>query len=261
MSSIFEGVVAKSGGTKCLQKGNRREEVIEAKPNPKKFKIVFRGYDIDEVDEFAEKYALADEVMADQKERIFRLVDENKKLEEELAEMKKAQGNVSMALLYANEKAAEIIADARKLADAEMERVRVFKSKWEFFAKKILGELAPAQRQTYERLSRRIDETLEKFASESEETPIAEVSVMAGKRKETATVRHEAEELTDAAGRNGNAESAGRENKGMGVKSAETGKPVPRAQSGKGTAPGHVIELNEVYETDESLENLIDDLI
>ena len=76
--------------------------MIEAKPNPKKFKIVFRGYDIDEVDEFAEKYALADEVMADQKERIFRLVDENKKLAEELAEMKKAQSNVSMALLYAN---------------------------------------------------------------------------------------------------------------------------------------------------------------
>ena len=109
--------------------------MIEAKPNPKKFKIVFRGYDIDEVDEFAEKYALADEVMADQKERIFRLVDENKKLEDELAEMKQAQSNVSMALLYANEKAAEIIADARKLADAELERVRVFKSKWEFFAK------------------------------------------------------------------------------------------------------------------------------
>lgn len=102
---------------------------------------------------------------------------------------------------------------------------------------------------------------MEKFAAESEETPIAEVSVMAGKRKETATVRHEAEELTDAAGKNGNAESAGRENKGVGVKSAETGKTVPRAQNGKGTAPGHVIELNEVYETDESLENLIDDLI
>ena len=50
-----------------MQKGNRREEVIEAKPNPKKFKIVFRGYDIDEVDEFAEKYALADEVMADRR--------------------------------------------------------------------------------------------------------------------------------------------------------------------------------------------------
>lgn len=143
MSSIFEGVVAKSGGTKCLQKGDRREEVIEAKPNPKKFKIVFRGYDIDEVDEFAEKYALADEVMADQKERIFRLVDENKKLEEELAEMKKAQGNVSMALLYANEKAAEIIADARKLADAEMERVRVFKSKWEFLQRRYSANLLP----------------------------------------------------------------------------------------------------------------------
>lgn len=201
--------------------------MLEAKPNPKKFKLAFRGYDIDEVDEYIEKNTVSADVMTEQKERIFRLVDENKRLEAELAEMKKAQANVSGALLFANEKSAEIIADAKKLADAEMERVRIFKSKWEFFANKILGELAPAQRQTYARLSQRIDETLGRFSDETEKTKLAAMTVQQ-KQKTPQKVAVD--------------------------------KNVSVEKNQKPTLDP-VIGLDEVYNTDESLENLLDDLI
>jgi cell division septum initiation protein DivIVA len=143
---------------------------MDTKSNTKRFKIVFRGYDAEEVNDFiATKSARYEDALAEQKSRILELIEENKSLAAENAELIKQEKKLSQTLLYANEKADQIIADARMLADAEIERVKVFQERWEFFAKKMLGELSPKELLLYERLNERIDAALRQFSGKTAE--------------------------------------------------------------------------------------------
>lgn len=201
---------------------------MEVKQNPKKFKIVFRGYDVDEVNDYienrTEKY---EETLAEQKSRIFELVEINKRLCDELSSLSKQEKNLSQALLQANEKADQIITNARLLADAEMERVRVFQEKWEFFAKKMLAELSPKELMYYERMKDRIDSTFKQFAAQTAET----------KR----SYPHEAMKRVAAAD------------------TSQQINPIKRVTSALDSKPA--IGLDEVYSTDESLSDLLDELL
>ena len=110
---------------------------MEAKPNLKKFRLTFRGYDVDEVDAYIEKTEKLEESLNEQKARIFELLDQNEKLRKEAEELRRKQDNISSALLEATKKADQIVSEAKGLADAEIERVRLFRSKWEYFAEKM----------------------------------------------------------------------------------------------------------------------------
>lgn len=77
---------------------------MEAKPNLKKFRLTFRGYDVDEVDAYIEKTEKLEESLNEQKARIFELLDQNEKLRKEAEELRRKQDNISSALLEATKK-------------------------------------------------------------------------------------------------------------------------------------------------------------
>lgn len=68
--------------------------------------------------------------LVEQKDRIFSLLDENKKLIEELEEYKGKDAQISKALILAISKAKEIEDAARLKYNMEIERLKVFHSKW-----------------------------------------------------------------------------------------------------------------------------------
>lgn len=206
---------------------------MEAKPNLKKFKLAFRGYDTDEVDSYIERTEKYENSLNEQKTRIFELLEENERLRSQVDELKKMQDSISSALLEATKKAEQIVAEARGLADSEIERVKLFQSKWEYFADKMLGELAPKQKLLYEKLSRRIDETLKRFCLETEEK-----TSNGDKLEET--------------------EKKVKEFKAEATEAVRFVKPA--AALTEDTSVVHAIELDEVYDTSESLQDLLSEL-
>lgn len=207
---------------------------MEAKPNLKRFKLTFRGYDVDEVDAYMEKTEKYEESLNEQKTRIFELLEQNEKLRKEAEELRRSRDNISSALLEATKKADQIVAEAKGLAAAEIERVKLFQSKWEYFAEKMLSELAPKQKLLYDKLSLRIDETLKKFSKETEEKNLNGGDFRVA---EESAERLKAE--TDAV---------------VSLVGRASQKPV------EGEKVVHAIELDEVYDTSESLEDLLGEL-
>ena len=73
------------------------------------FEIVRRGYKPEAVDAHIQGLKQNyDNVLAEQKERIFQLVDENKKMKEEYEQVLAQKEMISRALIEATEKAKEI---------------------------------------------------------------------------------------------------------------------------------------------------------
>ena len=73
--------------------------------------------------------------LAEQKDRIFSLVEENRELAAENAELRRRDKLISDALVAAAEKAKEIEDAARMKYDVEIKRLKLFQSKWEqYFA-------------------------------------------------------------------------------------------------------------------------------
>lgn len=79
--------------------------------------------------------------LSEQKERIFNLVDENKKLTEELAKYRKKDSEISSALMLALSKAQEIENSAKQRYAMEIERLKLFHTKWVAHYEKIRKSL------------------------------------------------------------------------------------------------------------------------
>lgn len=75
--------------------------------------------------------------LSDQKERIFSLVEENKKLYIELKEFKDKDSQISKALMVALQKAKEIEEAAKEKYNMEIERLKLFHHKWISYYEKI----------------------------------------------------------------------------------------------------------------------------
>ena len=217
---------------------------MEAKPNLKKFKIVpFRGYDMGEVNEYVRECDGLKVTISEQRGLISELRDENRELKKKLEEFSKKESNISGTLLQANQRADQIVSEAKILADEEIQRVRMFRTKWESYADRLLSELAPKQRRLYEKLLSRIDEAVDKFAEESEETEIAGYSVTGA---DTSLISSRMEKAMCSA----NSPSG-------------TAQKTVRSKASDRKASGevqHAIELDEVYNTNESLADLISEL-
>ena len=96
------------------------------------FEIVRRGYKPEAVDAHIQGLKQNyDNVLAEQKERIFQLVDENKKMKEEYEQVLAQKEMISRALIEATEKAKEIEKAASAQAEELIEGLRVFSLKLE----------------------------------------------------------------------------------------------------------------------------------
>lgn len=89
------------------------------------------GYSPEEVDSYIHSMKMEYENrLAVQKERIFELVERNKKAEEELESYRKKDDEISSALLGAVAKAKDIEQEAELRYENELNRLQVFHAKW-----------------------------------------------------------------------------------------------------------------------------------
>lgn len=95
-----------------------------------------------EFDEAIKKMSISYENnLADQKERIFSLVDENKRLNAEIRTLKDKDEQISKALLMALSKAKEIEDAAKLRYEMEIERLKIFHSKWIAYYSEVKNKL------------------------------------------------------------------------------------------------------------------------
>lgn len=83
-----------------------------------------------------------EKMMAEQKERIFALIDENNKLKELNDVYKTREEKINSALVLAVEKAEEYETASKMRYDAEIKRIKIFSQKWISYFNKI-KELLP----------------------------------------------------------------------------------------------------------------------
>lgn len=97
-----------------------------------KFDVNKKGYDIEQVDTFINKLSLKyEEKLSEQRDRVFALKNELSIMEQRLSNYKDKDKQISQALIYAVEKAEQIEANASKLYDLEIKRMRLLYKQWE----------------------------------------------------------------------------------------------------------------------------------
>lgn len=96
-----------------------------------KFDINKKGYDPEQVDSFINKLSLKyEEKLSEQRDRVFALKNELSIMEQRLSNYKDKDKQISQALIYAVEKAEQIEANASKLYDLEIKRMRLLYKQW-----------------------------------------------------------------------------------------------------------------------------------
>lgn len=117
-----------------------------------KFDINKKGYDIEQVDTFINKLSLKyEEKLSEQRDRVFALKNELSIMEQRLSNYKDKDKQISQALIYAVEKAEQIEANASKLYDLEIKRMRLLYKQWEELLDKL--ESADLDKTTKKELS------------------------------------------------------------------------------------------------------------
>lgn len=95
-----------------------------------------------EYEEYIKKIVLSYEnKLSDQKDRIFALIEENKKLVSQLGEFREKDRQISKTLMVAVQKAKEIEDAAKAKYNMEIERLKLFHSKWTSYYQSIKDKL------------------------------------------------------------------------------------------------------------------------
>ncbi|MCM1043518.1 MAG: DivIVA domain-containing protein [Corallococcus sp.] len=133
-----------------------------------KFDIKMRGYDREQVDNYLlstqQRY---DEVMRTQKERIFALVDENARLQEELKQYRLNERAISQSLVESQKLAEELKTDAEKFSQIALQRAKVFYATWQSYAKTILSGMSSDEVKQFNLLARKIEKVMHDYEGES----------------------------------------------------------------------------------------------
>jgi len=195
-----------------------------------KFNTTFRGYDKAEVDEYiAEMQRKNDEVLGEQKERIFALVDENEALKEQIKQYKMDEQAIAKSLVESQKLAEELKSDAENFSRIALERAKIFYATWQSYAKTMLGALDDQEMKQFNALAEKIRKLTETFEGGSQDAPDNQPS--ARKFGEETAATRPSEETMEAEDRK---------------------NPIEKVQA----ASEFAIDLKEILQPEESLEEL-----
>lgn len=108
--------------------------------NMYKFDIVKKGYNKEQVDSYiAREIDSYKQTVSDKNMRISELLHLNNNLNKQLDEYKLREDNVNKALITAIEKSQEMEMLVKKSYNIELERLRIWRDKWVFYAEKCKG--------------------------------------------------------------------------------------------------------------------------
>ena len=150
-----------------------------------------------EYEEYIKKIVFSYEnKLSDQKDRIFTLVEENKKIKQQLEGLLEKDAQISKTLTVAVQKAKEIEDAAKAKYNMEIERLKLFHSKWVSYYENIKYKL-PANKETaqVEEFLKKMDEILgfkgnqkENYASEQYNQELRRLNKIKQDSQEAATV-------------------------------------------------------------------------
>ena len=129
-----------------------------------KFSKSFRGYNVAEVDNYIQNQQQCfDEVTATQKERIFELVDENGKLQQQLDQYRLDEKAISQSLVESNKLAVQLKNDAENYSKVVLQRAKVFYATWQSYAKTMLTALSSQEVAQFNLLLKKIEQLMQDY--------------------------------------------------------------------------------------------------
>ena len=160
------------------------------------FDIVKKGYNKEQVDSYIAKETDSyKQTIADKNMRISELLHLNNNLNKQLDEYKMREDNVNKALITAIEKAQEMEMLVKKSYNIELERLRIWRDKWNSYAEKckglvgfnslkgeVIGVLSVLENELIERIDKGIALNTKAGLNEAEEQYSKEVARIQSKQ-------------------------------------------------------------------------------
>ena len=160
------------------------------------FDIVKKGYNKEQVDSYIAKETDSyKQTIADKNMRISELLHLNNNLNKQLDEYKMREDNVNKALITAIEKAQEMEMLVKKGYNIELERLRIWRDKWNSYAEKckgivgfnslkgeVIGVLSVLENELIERIDKGIALNTKAGLNEAEEQYSKEVARIQSKQ-------------------------------------------------------------------------------
>lgn len=209
-----------------------------------KFRKVFRGYDPRQVDEFVKTKSESDTmVLQATRERVDQLLDENKRLTEQVAKYRKDSEAISQALVESQKLATALKNDAEKYSEVVLLRAKLFFAAWQAYAQTMVSSLSSEELARFNEIKGKLERLVESYEGKKPDggadlTLNADGKIVKGNQG-----------VTDGSN-NQNAKPAATKAETI------TSNPVKRIEQ----ASGAVIDPRELIHPDKSLEEICADL-
>ncbi len=216
-----------------------------------KFKRVFRGYDIDEVERYISETADNEKkIRLAQRERIDELSDENYALRQELNRYKADEQAISESLVASRNFAQEVQLNAEEYADKVLVQAKKFYATWQAYSQTLVSTLTPEELKSFNDLQKRLEKVINGYRKEREtESDDNVASVPNSGAAATVSKEQSAESLEPERESGGNTAEDGSKQRSM-------HNPIAKVEN----AAEAVIDLRELTRTEQTLEELCADL-
>lgn len=129
-----------------------------------KFRKVFRGYDPRQVDEFVKTKSESDAmVLQATRERVDQLLDENKRLAEQVAKYRKDSEAISQALVESQKLATALKNDAEKYSEVVLLRAKLFFAAWQAYAQTMVSSLSSEELARFNEIKGKLERLVESY--------------------------------------------------------------------------------------------------
>lgn len=204
-----------------------------------KFKRVFRGYDVKQVDAYI-LHVQEDEKQHSQalKERIDELTEENYVLLKQVEQYQTDEKAISKSLIDSQKLADELTQDAEKYSDLVLTRAKIFYAAWSAYSQTLIATLSDDEVKSFNKIQGKIENIINAYEGKNIADDSKDLVQMANNQEDV--VMTEQLDITPSEA----------------TMQQRLQNPIDKVQQ----ASDYTIDLRELASTDQSLEQLCADL-
>ena len=204
-----------------------------------KFKRVFRGYDVKQVDAYI-VHVQEDEKQHSQalKERIDELTEENYVLLKQVEQYQTDEKAISKSLIDSQKLANELTQDAEKYSDLVLTRAKIFYAAWSAYSQTLIATLSDDEVKSFNKIQGKIENIINAYEGKNIADDSKDLVQMANSQEDV--VMTEQLDITPSEA----------------TMQQRLQNPIDKVQQ----ASDYTIDLRELASTDQSLEQLCADL-
>mgnify|MGYP000433987012 CR=1 FL=1 len=204
-----------------------------------KFKRVFRGYDVKQVDAYI-LHVQEDEKQHSQalKERIDELTEENYVLLKQVEQYQTDEKAISKSLIDSQKLADELTQDAEKYSDLVLTRAKIFYAAWSAYSQTLIATLSDDEVKSFNKIQGKIENIINAYEGKNIADDSKDLVQMANSQEDVAMT--EQLDITPSEA----------------TMQQRLQNPIDKVQQ----ASDYTIDLRELASTDQSLEQLCADL-